>query len=106
MANQFQFLYGPQSAPMSQPRVAPQAPAQAPVRPPVRRPMNPAQMMSAVIQHMNNPFGFLKQQFPDIPDELANNPGGIMQYLQQTRNISDADVQSTANQIPWPQGRS
>lgn len=104
--NMYEVLFGQSPSP-AVPRQAstPQPPirSQTPARP---ASMNPMQMMSSVMQAMQNPFGYLKQKFPDIPDELSNNPGGIMQYLQNTRNITDAEVQATANQIPWPNNRS
>lgn len=79
-----------------------QAPVPAPVEAPVpahRPPQNPAERMQAVVQAMQNPFGYLRQVFPDIPAYMANNPGQIMQYLQRTRNISQEDIRATVNQI-------
>lgn len=69
---------------------------------PIAPPLNPMQRMQMVMQAMNNPYQFLKQKFPDIPDEYANNPNAIMQYLQQTRNIPDQAIQQVAGQIPRP----
>ena len=62
--------------------------------------MNPFQKMQAVMQAMQNPFGYLKQRFPDIPDSMQNNPNQIFQYLQQTRNISNNQIQNTLNDMP------
>ncbi len=62
--------------------------------------MNPVQKMQAVMQAMQNPFGYLKQRFPDIPDSMYNNPNQIFQYLQNTRNISNNDINQTMQQIP------
>lgn len=62
--------------------------------------MNPVQKMQAVMQAMQNPFGYLKQKFPDIPDSMQNNPSQIFQYLQQTRNITSNDLTQTMQQIP------
>lgn len=62
-------------------------------------PMNPIQKMQMVMQAMQNPIGFLTQRFPDIPQNIQNNPGQILQYLQQTRNISNAQIQQTDNQM-------
>ena len=62
-------------------------------------PMNPMQKMQMVMQAMQNPIGFLTQRFPDIPQNIQNNPGQILQYLQQTRNISNAQIQQTDNQM-------
>ena len=62
--------------------------------------MNPMQKMQAVMGAMQNPQAFVKQAFPDIPDYMQNNPGQILQYLQQTRNISNNQIQQVAQQIP------
>ena len=62
--------------------------------------MNPMQKMQRVMQAMQNPAAFVKQVFPDIPDNIQNNPNQILQYLQQTRNISDAQIQQTMQQMP------
>lgn len=48
-------------------------------------PMNPMQQMQMVMSAMRNPWAFIKQKFPDIPDQYQNDPNAIMQYLQQTR---------------------
>lgn len=62
-------------------------------------PMNPMQKMFAVMQAMQNPAAYLKQRFPDIPDQIQNNPGQILSYLQKTRGISDQQVQQTEQQM-------
>ena len=55
---------------------------------------NPMQKMQYIMQAMTNPAGFMKQHFPDIPDEIMNNPGAIMQYMQQTRGqMPQSEVQ-------------
>lgn len=61
---------------------------------------NPIQKMQYVMQAMINPAAFVKQQFPDIPDQIANDPNQILQYLQKTRGISNAQIQQIKNQIP------
>lgn len=63
-------------------------------------PMNPMQRVQMVIGAMKNPAAFLKQKFPDIPDEYMNNPNLIMQYLQKTRGITNQDIQNVQEQIP------
>lgn len=73
------------------------------------QPMNPMQRMQAVMNAMQNPAAFLKQKFPDIPDEILNDPNRILSYLQQTRGISNQDIQRVQSQMvqggaPW-QGR-
>lgn len=73
-------------------------------------PMNPMQRMQMMMSAMRNPGAFLKQKFPDIPDQIMHDPNQIMQYLQQTRGISDQDIRNASAQIaqgggtPW-QGR-
>jgi hypothetical protein len=61
--------------------------------------LNPFQQMQQVMSVMNNPAAFLKQRFPDIPDGIMNDPNQILQYLQQTRGITDQDIQQTTQNI-------
>ena len=42
----------------------------------------------------------IKQQFPDIPDTMMNDPNQVLQYLQQTRNISNDQLAMLMNQFP------
>lgn len=58
--------------------------------------MTPAQRAAFVMQAMTNPAAFAKQQFPDIPNDILNDPQQILRYLQQTRGISDQDIQRIA----------
>lgn len=51
------------------------------------------QKVNQIMQTMQNPVAFVKQQFPDIPDNILNDPDQILQYLQQTRNISNEQIQ-------------
>lgn len=51
------------------------------------------QRANQIMQSMQNPAAFVKQQFPDVPDNILNNPNQVLQYLQQTRNISNAQLQ-------------
>lgn len=53
---------------------------------------NPMQKMQYIINAMTNPAAFVKQQFPDIPENIQNNPNEILRYLQQTRGISDEQI--------------
>lgn len=69
-------------------------------RPLENMPNNIIQRMQQVSQAMQNPVGFLKQRFPDIPTEIMNNPNQVLQYLQQTRNISNEQIQNIINQLP------
>lgn len=61
---------------------------------------NPVQKMQYIMQAMTNPAAFVKQAFPDIPVEIQNNPNQILSYLQQTRGITNEQIQQTMNQIP------
>ena len=62
--------------------------------------MNPMQRAQMVMQAMRNPIGFIVNRFPDIPENIRNDPNQILQYLQQSRNISNQDIQGIMNQIP------
>lgn len=81
---------------------APSAPVQ-PQTPGAGQFLNPFQRMQQVMSVMNNPAAFLKQKFPDIPDEIMNDPNRILQYLQQTRGISNQDLQQVQAQMPGMQ---
>lgn len=65
--------------------------------------LTPYQRMQQVMSAMQNPAAFLKQRFPDIPDEIMYDPNRIMQYLQQTRGITDQEIQQVMQNggIPW-----
>ena len=63
---------------------------------------NPMQKLQYMMQAMTNPAAFVKQHFPDIPNEIQNNPNQILQYLQQTRHISNDQIQNLLNQNPYP----
>lgn len=63
---------------------------------------NPMQKMNYIMQAMQNPAAFVRNAFPDIPAQIQNNPNQILQYLQQTRNISNQQIQQLINQIPGP----
>lgn len=62
--------------------------------------MNQNNPMQQVMQAMQNPAAFIKSRFPDIPDNIQNDPNQIMQYLQRTRNISNNQIQQLIQQIP------
>ena len=65
-----------------------------------QHPMTPVQRVGMIMQAMQNPAAFTKQQFPDIPDDIANDPGRILQYLQQTRQISNEQLSQIMKQFP------
>ena len=57
-------------------------------------PMNPMQMMAQVMKAMMNPAAFVKQNFPDIPVNIQNDPNQVFNYLQQTRpQVSSQQIQ-------------
>lgn len=70
---------------------------------------NPFQQFSSFMQAMANPAAYLKQKFPDIPDQIQNDPNQILMYLQRTRGISNEDLQKIINTMPqgmpWNGGR-
>lgn len=54
---------------------------------------NPIQRMMTVMQAMSNPVAFVKQRFPDIPDNIQFNSSQVFDYLQRTRNpVSEQQV--------------
>ena len=68
--------------------------------------MNPLfqQLMGGMAQQApqmqsNMMSAFLKQKFPDIPDQIMNDPNQILNYLQQTRGISNQDIQNVQSQM-------
>ena len=71
-------------------------------------PFHPSNMMqnfyqqaAAVMQVLNtNPIQYLLQKFPDIPANIQNNPNLIFQYLQNTRNIPNENIQRLMNMFP------
>ena len=83
--------------PPVQPSSTPQHMSASPV-------MTPIQRAAFVMQAMTNPVAFVKQQFPDIPDNIANNPPEILNYLQRTRGITQADIQRAQAENPYGGG--
>lgn len=61
---------------------------------------NPMQKMQCMMQAMQNPAAFVKQCIPDIPPEIENNPNQILQYIQQTRGISNEQINQLISQMP------
>lgn len=62
--------------------------------------MSPFQKVSMAMQAMQNPAKFVKQAIPDLPDEIANDPNRILNYLQQTRGVTNQDIQQIMQQVP------
>lgn len=63
--------------------------------------MNPFQQANYIMQAMQNPPGFVKQQLPDIPDEILNDPNKILGYMQQKYGITNAQIQQVAGMLPF-----
>lgn len=76
---------------------------QSPQMPQMMPSQNPMQMMANVMRAMMNPAAFVKQYFPDIPDNIQNDPNQVFNYLQQTRpQVTGQQIQQaqqTAGQI-------
>ena len=66
--------------------------------------MNPLQKANYIMQAMQNPAAFVKQQIPDLPEEIANDPNKILGYLQQTRGITNEQIWNVAGMIPRGMG--
>lgn len=62
--------------------------------------MNPMQKMNYILQAMRNPAAFVKQAIPDLPDQIANDPNQVLNYIMQTRNITQEQVNQIARQVP------
>lgn len=60
----------------------------------------PIQKANAIMQALQNPAQFVRQQFPDIPEDISNDPNQILRYIQQTRNISNDQLGQIMNQFP------
>lgn len=59
---------------------------------------NPLQKMQYIMQAMTNPAAFVRQQFPDMPAEISNNPNQILNWMQQTKGVSNMDIQQAQQQ--------
>lgn len=52
----------------------------------VQQPINPAMQQAQIIaKALQDPAAFVREQFPDIPENIRNNPNAVLQYLCQTR---------------------
>lgn len=75
----------------------------SPQMPPVsggQRYLSPVQRMNMVMNAMTNPQQYVFGAFPDIPENIRNDPNAIYSYLQRTRGITDQDAQQIMDQIP------
>jgi hypothetical protein len=66
-----------------------------------QNPNNPLQRLQQAYQAMSNPAAFVRNAFPDIPAQIQNDPNQILQYIQQTRNISPAQIKQLVSQYPY-----
>lgn len=63
-------------------------------------PMNPMGLMNQISQAMQNPQSYAMQAFRDVPQELWNYPANALQYIMQTRGLTQADVQNMIGSLP------
>lgn len=63
---------------------------------------NPIQKAAYIMKALTNPAAFVKEQFPDIPDGISHDPVQVRNYLQQSRGISDQQLQQLMQQYPMP----
>ena len=66
---------------------------------------NPLQKANYILRTLTNPAAFVKQQFPDIPDSMMNDPRQILGYIQETRGINNNQIQQILGQFPFNGGR-
>lgn len=63
---------------------------------------NPMQKAAYIMQAMTNPAEFVRQNIPDLPKEIANDPNQILSFLQRTRGITNEQIQQIVQQNPYP----
>lgn len=61
---------------------------------------NPLQKMNYIMQAMSNPAAFVRQNLPEIPNEILNDPNQILQYMKQNMGLTDQDIRNASMQIP------
>ena len=61
---------------------------------------SPMMQFGYLMQAINNPVAFVQKAIPDLPPQIANNPNQILRYLQQTRGITDDQINQAASMIP------
>lgn len=54
---------------------------------------NMFQRINEFMRAMQNPAEYVRQKFPDIPEEIKNDPNQILSYLKKTRGITDQQIQ-------------
>lgn len=64
---------------------------------------NPMQKMNYIMQAMTNPAAFIRQQFPDIPEEVLNGgPNQVGNYLQSRLGAPNPQLQQLIRANPYP----
>lgn len=61
-----------------------------------------APVMGQIMQAMRNPMAFAMNAFPDVPREMWRNPEQALQYIQQSRGITQQDIQNMLASFPIP----
>lgn len=54
----------------------------------------PFQIAGEIANAMRNPMAYAMNAFRDVPQEMWNNPAQALAYIQQTRGLSQADIQN------------
>ena len=65
--------------------------------------VNPMQMLA---QFKQNPMGFLAQRRFNVPQSMANNPDEIINYLLQTKQISQDQLNAAYQQMGRLRGQN
>lgn len=61
---------------------------------------NPIQKANYIYKALTNPAAFVRQEFPDVPEDILGDSNRVLQYLQETRHISNDQIQQIMNQFP------
>lgn len=63
---------------------------------------NPIQRMNYILQAMQNPAQFVRQNLKGIPEQAFNDPTGnsVLQYMMNNMGVTQQDIQNAAYQIP------
>lgn len=69
---------------------------------PMQANQNPLMVMGQLANAMRNPMAFAMNAFRDVPQELWSNPERALEYIQRTRNLSQADIQNMLANFPIP----
>ena len=61
---------------------------------------NPIAKLNMAMQAMRDPAGFVRNAIPDLPANISNDPRQILGYLQQTRGITNEQIQQLMQNMP------